>query len=132
MDKVDKKKILFVCVGNAYRSIIAEAYGRKFLDAEVESAGVRPLGYIPSEVIEVLKEDGLEIDGLFSKPIDIQKLREYDIIVILSRMIFFAPEGKKVMFFDIEDPSFSDIEFLRNIRDQIKNLVLSLRAELET
>jgi arsenate reductase len=127
-----RKKILFVCVGNAYRSIIAEAYARKFLDAEVESAGVRPLGYIPSEVVDVLKEDGVEVDGLFSKPIDIQKLKDYDIIVILSRMIFFAPEGKKVMFFDIEDPASSDIEFLRKIRDQIKNFVLSLKAELET
>jgi arsenate reductase len=127
-----RKKILFVCVGNAYRSIIAEAYGRKFLDAEVESAGVRPLGYIPSEVVDVLKEDGVEVEGLFSKPIDLQKLKDYDIIVILSRMIFFAPEGKKVMFFDIEDPASSDIEFLRKIRDQIKNFVLSLKAELET
>jgi arsenate reductase len=127
-----RKKIIFICVGNAYRSIIAEAYGRKFLDAEVESAGVRPLGYIPSEVVDVLKEDGVEVDGLFSKPIDILKLKDYDIIVILSRMIFFAPEGKKVMFFDIEDPAFSDIEFLRKIRDQIKNLVLSLKGELET
>jgi arsenate reductase len=127
-----RKKILFICVGNAYRSIIAEAYGRKFLDAEVESAGVRPFRYIPSEVIDVLKEDGIEVDGLFSKPIDIQKLKDYDIIVILSRMIFFAPEGKKVMFFDIEDPASSDIEFLRKIRDQIKNLVLSLKGELET
>ena len=127
-----RKKILFICVGNAYRSIIAEAYGRKFLDAEVESAGVRPFGYIPSEVIEILKEDGVEVEGLFSKPIDIQKLKDYDIIVILSRMIFFAPEGKKVIFFDIEDPAFSDIEFLRKIRDQIKNFVLSLKAELET
>ena len=127
-----RKKIIFICVGNAYRSIIAEAYGRKFLDAEVESAGVRPLGYIPSEVIEILKEDEVEVDGLFSKPIDIQKLKDYDIIVILSRMIFFAPEGKKVIFFDIEDPAFSDIEFLRKIRDQIKNFVLYLKAELET
>jgi arsenate reductase len=127
-----RKKIIFICVGNAYRSIIAEAYARKFLDAEVGSAGVRPLGYIPSEVIEVLKEDGVEVDGLFSKHIDIQKLKDYDIIVILSRMIFFAPEGKKVIFFDIEDPASSDIEFLRKIRDQIKNLVLSLRTELET
>jgi len=127
-----RKKILFVCVGNAYRSIIAEAYSRKFLDAEVGSAGVRPLGYIPSEVVYVLKEDGVEVEGLFSKPIDIQKLKDYDIIVILSRMIFFAPEGKKVIFFDIEDPAFSDIEFLRKIRDQIKNFVLSLKAELET
>jgi hypothetical protein len=47
-------------------------------------------------------------------------------------MIFFAPEGKKVIFFDIEDPAFSDIEFLRKIRNQIKNFVLSLKAELET
>ncbi len=126
-----RKRVLFVCVGNAYRSIIAEAYARIYLeDFDFESAGIRPLGYIPCEVLDVLQEDGIDTSGLYSKPIPLDRIREFDYIVVLSRIYFFAPEGTQVIFFDVEDPAFSTKEFLRKTRDMIKDIVLSLRSML--
>ena len=63
------KSVLFVCYGNACRSIMAEAlanhhWGEKL---EVASAGLRALGYVPGATIEVLREIGIPTHGLYSK-----------------------------------------------------------------
>lgn len=57
-------RILFVCVHNSGRSQIAEEYLRKFGGDrfEVESAGLEP-GELNPYVVEVLKEDGIDISG---------------------------------------------------------------------
>ena len=64
-----KKSVLFVCYGNACRSIMAEALARHHWGEklEVASAGVSALGYIPEETIKVLDEVGVSTDGLYSK-----------------------------------------------------------------
>ena len=58
----EKKKVLFICVHNSARSQIAEVYLREFGDDlfEVESAGLEP-GRLNPYVVEVLKEDGIDI-----------------------------------------------------------------------
>jgi arsenate reductase len=135
---VNKKKILFVCVGNAWRSIIAEAYAKALFDEdiEVQSGGIRPLGYIPPDVIEILSEDEMirekvDLSSLSSKSILTDKLSDYSCIIVLSRIVFFAPEGVKVLYFDVEDPAFSDKEFLRQIRDKIKEIVMQVKRFLQ-
>ena len=131
MGSAAKKKILFVCVGNAYRSPMAEAYAKEWFGEiyHVESAGIRPLGFIPEEVKEVLKEDGVNqniIDELHSKPIDVQKLEEFDCIIVLSDTYFFAPKDTKVVFSYVDDPAFSSKEVLISARDKIKDIVSHL------
>ncbi|MEW5814457.1 MAG: arsenate reductase ArsC [Spirochaetota bacterium] len=61
---MDKIKVLFICVHNSARSQMAEAFlkvygGDRF---EVESAGLEP-GVINPFVVEVLKEEGIDISG---------------------------------------------------------------------
>ena len=131
-----KKKVLFVCVGNAYRSPMAEAYAKEWFRKtyHVESAGIRPLGFIPEEVKEVLREDGVSqdiIDKLQSKPIDVRKLQEFDCIIVLSDTYFFAPKNTKVLFFYVDDPAFSPREVLISARDRIKDIVSRLPQILE-
>jgi len=59
-----KPRVLFVCVHNSARSQIAEAYLKKYAcdDYEVLSAGLVP-GEINPLVIEVMKEEGIDISG---------------------------------------------------------------------
>ncbi len=59
-----KKKVLFVCIHNSARSQMAEELLRKLAGDrfEVESAGVEP-GKLNPVVIEVLKEEGIDITG---------------------------------------------------------------------
>ena len=57
------KKILFVCVENAGRSQIAEAFAKKYGAAKVvvSSAGNKPANKVNAVVVEVMKEKGIDL-----------------------------------------------------------------------
>ncbi|NIU01232.1 MAG: arsenate reductase ArsC, partial [Nitrosopumilaceae archaeon] len=57
------KRILFVCIENAGRSQMAEAYFRKHAPPEFEahSCGTRPSNVINPTVVQVMKEVGIDI-----------------------------------------------------------------------
>lgn len=61
---MSKQKVLFVCIHNSARSQMAEELLRKLAGDrfEVESAGIEP-GKLNPVVIEVLKEEGIDIAG---------------------------------------------------------------------
>ncbi len=65
-----KKKVLFVCIHNSARSQMAEEMLRKLGGGkfEVESAGIEP-GKLNPIVIEVLKEEGIDITGKPTKAV---------------------------------------------------------------
>ena len=65
-----KERVLFVCIHNSARSQMAEAYlnvlgGDRY---EAESAGIEP-GVLNPLVVEVLKEDGIDISGNKTKDV---------------------------------------------------------------
>jgi arsenate reductase (thioredoxin) len=67
---MNREKVLFVCIHNSARSQMAEAYlnvlgGDRF---EAESAGIEP-GVLNPLVVEVLKEDGIDISGNKTKDV---------------------------------------------------------------
>jgi protein-tyrosine-phosphatase len=64
-----KPGLVFVCLGNSCRSIIAEALARHFYggEAQVFSAGLSPLGWIAPETLTVLQELHVPTYGLRSK-----------------------------------------------------------------
>jgi protein-tyrosine-phosphatase len=62
-DEKNKKTVLFVCVQNAGRSQIAEAFFRKYAPNNYEalSAGTEPVGNLNPLAIEAMKEVGIDI-----------------------------------------------------------------------
>jgi arsenate reductase (thioredoxin) len=60
-----KRKVLFLCTGNAVRSQMAEAIVNARLGDEWEavSAGTHPTEYVHSETLQVLREIGIEHTG---------------------------------------------------------------------
>lgn len=65
-----KSKVLFVCVHNAARSQMAEAYLEHFAGDyfSAESAGFEPADINPF-VVEVMKEEGIDISNRKSKKV---------------------------------------------------------------
>ena len=57
------KKVLFVCVENAGRSQMAEAFANKYGEGKfvVSSTGNKPTDIVNPVVVEVLKEKGIDI-----------------------------------------------------------------------
>jgi len=137
-----RKKILFACRENACRSQIAGAFaqhlaGDKF---EVISGGSSPAEKINPLMVEAMSEKGL--DMAFRKPKSIEKAVaevKPDIIIKMGcgeECAFM--HGVKTEDWNLPDPAGKPIDFMRNIRDEIENRVVSLiknfgsRSRLET
>jgi arsenate reductase (thioredoxin) len=126
-------KVLFVCVGNCVRSQMAEALARhKAPDAiEAESAGVHPLGFIDETARAVLEEQGISMDGQFSKGLHIQMVSTAHLIVNMSGMpssrLF---PGRPYEDWAIADPFGEDLEVHRRICDDIAARILELATRL--
>ena len=57
------ENVLFVCVENAGRSIMAEAFFRKYFPKNFQSnsAGTKPASPVNPLVVQVMKEVGIDI-----------------------------------------------------------------------
>jgi protein-tyrosine-phosphatase len=55
--------VLFVCVENAGRSLMAEAFMKKYApNVRVASAGTRPAAHPNGTVVQAMREVGIEVD----------------------------------------------------------------------
>ncbi|HDD53134.1 MAG TPA: arsenate reductase ArsC, partial [Thermosulfidibacter takaii] len=125
-----KKTVLFLCWGNACRSIMAEALTKHYWGDRVEalSSGISPLGYIPQETLMVLEEVGVSTQGLRSKRMKGLDLESVDLVVNLSGTSLegrLPPElaGKRVIDWYIRDPYGENLDSFRRTRDAIEWLI---------
>ncbi len=123
------RKVLFLCQGNACRSIMAEALARHFWGNGMQacSAGLNPLGYIPPNTLEVLHEAGISTDGLYSKGLSETSLSDIDYLINLT---YFEVDSLippafsvKLISWPVLDPFGQDIESYREAREKLKWLV---------
>jgi arsenate reductase len=130
------KTILFVCVQNAGRSQMAEAFFRKYAqkDFETISAGTVPTSQINPIAVEVMKEVGIDISKQKPKDLTEDMMRNATAIINMGCMddkfcpALFVP---KVIDWAIEDPIDKPIERVREIRDEIKKRVLEIVSASE-
>lgn len=127
------KKILFICVENACRSQIAEAFFNKYAmgKAVAISAGTRPASQVNPKAVEVMKEVGIDISKQKPKLLTQEITREVDRIVTMGCGAEFCPAPHmKAEDWDIKDPSGKSLDKFREIRDQIKRKVEKLIKEI--
>ena len=123
------RKVLFLCYGNACRSIMAEALACRFWGngMEARSAGLAPLGHIPPLTLEVLNEAGIPTDGLYSKGLHDVRLDDIDYLVNLTgldidRLIPPSFSGT-LLSYRVRDPFGRDIQSYRETREELDWLV---------
>ena len=123
------KSVLFVCYGNACRSVMAEALARHYWGEtlEVASAGLRPLGYIPMETIRVLEEIGISTGGLYSKGLSEIEIDDYQLILDLASYpledILPPSFTGKTIHWLVRDPFHDSLDAFRQTRNSIEWLV---------
>lgn len=125
------KKILFVCVENAGRSQMAEAFANKYGNEKViaSSAGNKPAEKINPVVMEVLKEKGIDISMHKPKLITAKMANEVDLVVTMGcndQGVCPGPFFKPTIEWHLEDPKGKSIEKVREISDQIERQVKEL------
>ena len=125
------KKILFVCVENAGRSQMAEAFAKKYGNNNIlaSSAGNKPADRVNPVVVEVMKEKGIDISMNKPKLITAKMAMDNDLIVTMGcndQGICPGPFFKPTIEWKLEDPKGKPIEKVREIRDVIERRVQEL------
>lgn len=125
-------KYLFVCVENAARSQMAEAFARE-MGIEAASAGTLPAGSINPSVIKAMQEIGIDMSGYRPKLLTMEMIEHADIVVTMGCSIegvcpapMLRRMKKKLIEWNIEDPNGKPMEEVRRIRDDIKEKIISL------
>jgi TonB family protein len=134
MSKKDgRTRVLFVCVGNACRSPMAEAIAQ--LDApdtiEASSAGLTPIGFVPAMTKQTLVRNGYWVEGLESKSILPELWEQADIVINMSgrpREQAFR-EYSNVEDWEIEDPFGRDPDIYQQVFEKIRLRIAELAQE---
>ena len=119
-------RVLFVCVQNAGRSQIAQAlYERRGGDGR--SAGSSPAERVHPEVVEALREVGLEVGDRRPRGLDRDDVEWAELVVTMGcgDACPVLP-GKRYADWDLPDPSGAPLTEVRALRDEIERRVSRL------
>jgi arsenate reductase len=128
----EKLRVLFVCVRNAGRSQMAAAFfNRRAGDRAIAySAGTRPAEHVHPEVVQVMREVGLDLSAM--KP----RLLTRDLAEGMAQVITMGCGDEcpvvsaPVEDWGLADPAGQPLSSVREIRDEIDGRVQSLLAKL--
>jgi arsenate reductase (thioredoxin) len=118
--------VYFVCIGNAGRSQMAQAFYER-RGGEARSAGSRPEREIHPAVAEAMEELGISLGGRRPKGITQDDVEWADIVVTMGcgDACPVLP-GKRYLDWELADPAGMPLEQVRAVRDEIARLVDSL------
>lgn len=122
------KYVLFVCTHNAGRSQMAQALfeGACPKDCRGESAGTDPARRIWPEVIEVMREVGIDLSGRKPKRLSVEMQLHADWAVTMGCGDACPYVPTRVDDWAIPDPAGRPIDEVREIRDMIDERVRHL------
>ncbi|HEX6642073.1 MAG TPA: arsenate reductase ArsC [Thermoanaerobaculia bacterium] len=107
-----KKRILFLCTGNAARSQMAEGLARAYHGdvLDVVSAGSRPAGWVHPLAIRALAEIGIDASEQTSKSAEPFLNQPFDLVVTVcdsaAQDCPTWPGAKRIEHWPIKDPSY--------------------------
>jgi arsenate reductase len=133
---MNKKRILFLCTGNAARSQMAEGLARAFHGDKIDvvSAGSRPAGFVHPNAIRALAEIGIDITGAESKAADLFTNDSFDVVVTVcdsaAQDCPSWPGAKRIEHWSIEDPSWIGYDAFVSTRDDLARRIEELVATL--
>ena len=127
------KTVLFVCVHNAGRSQIAAGFMRTLGAGKVEvlSAGSAPKDSINPVAVAAMAEVGIDIANNVPKVLTPEAVQMSDVVITMGcgDACPFYP-GKRYEDWKLDDPAGEGIEQVRRIRDEIREKVAKLLAEI--
>lgn len=130
MLKLPKYRVLFVCIGNACRSPMAESIAWRVASdvMEVSSAGISPLGSVAEKTRETLEKHGYDSESLESKPIRREVWDAADIVINMTgterRSAFL--DSERVEDWPIPDPFGSSLSAYEGVFADIEGRVREL------
>ncbi|HSB39786.1 MAG TPA: arsenate reductase ArsC [Gaiellaceae bacterium] len=126
--------VLFVCVANSGRSVMAERLFREAAQGrhEARSAGSEPGKAPHPQVVEALREVGIDARDHVPRKLDREALEWADVAVATcSEEVCPVTPGVRRISWVFEDPKDLPLDRVRGIRDEIQRSVEGLVAELD-
>ena len=132
-DTTTTPSVLFVCVHNAGRSQMAAGFLRDIAGdrIEVRSAGSMPADQINPTAVEAMAELGIDITAEQPKVLTTEAVQASDVVITMGcgdACPFFP--GKRYEDWKLDDPAGQGLDAVRPIRDDIKQRVEALIADL--
>jgi len=126
--------VLFVCVANSGRSVMAERLFRAAARGrhQARSAGSEPGSAPHPQVVEALREVGIDASDHVPRKLDQEALDWADVAVsTCSEEVCPVTPGVRRISWVFEDPKDLPLERVREIRDDIEKSVEQLLRELD-
>jgi arsenate reductase (thioredoxin) len=127
-----KKRVLFVCIGNACRSQMAEGFARTYgSDVLIPaSVGMSPASAVASDTIRAMDEKNIDLRDHFPK--SLRHLGRADFDLVINMTGFFLPKEftGRIVDWEVADPVFMEYAEHCEVRDSIERLVMKLIMEL--
>ncbi len=127
-----EKKFLFVCVENAGRSQMAEAFAKEH-GLNASSAGTVPSTKINPIVVEAMREKGLDISNNAPKMLTPEMIQRASLVVTMGCSVeeacpkpMLAQMQKKLVDWNLPDPKGKALDEVRTIRDEIEARVMKM------
>ena len=129
------QRVIFACVHNAGRSQMAAAFFRELADpvkAAAVSAGTRPGDRVHPEVVDVMRELGIDLAGQRPQKLTEQLASGAFLIVTMGcgDECPYVP-GLEREDWPLDDPKGQPLEQVRRIRDDIRERVSALVDQYE-
>jgi arsenate reductase len=122
-------RALFVCVQNAGRSQMAQALW-EMEGGEGRSAGSEPAQHVHPEVVEVMRELGVDLAGRIPRALTRDDAEWAEVVITMGcgDACPYVP-GRRYVDWELTDPAGQDIAVVREVRDEIRRRVAALAAE---
>ena len=127
--------LLFVCVENAGRSQMAEAFAKR-LGLDAQSAGTMPRQSMNPVAVQAMMEKGIDISRNKPKMLTTEMINHASQVFTMGCSVesvcprpLLAQMQKKLVDWDLEDPKGKPIEEVRRIRDEIERRVQKLASD---
>jgi arsenate reductase len=119
------KYVLFVCTHNAGRSQIAQALFERDAPSDIraESAGEEPAAAIWPNVVEAMREVGIDISHRRPKKLDLEMQLHADWAITLHCKASCPFVPSQVEDWEVDDPAGQPLERVREIRDEVEQRV---------
>jgi arsenate reductase (thioredoxin) len=125
--------VLFVCVANSGRSVMAERLFRRAAGDRhaARSAGSAPGTAVHPQVLEALGEIGIDASNHMPHKLDDDAVAWADVVVATCDEACPVVPGKRYISWQLPDPKNRSLEEVRSIRDDIAARVERLFAEID-
>jgi protein-tyrosine-phosphatase len=132
-DRSEVSKVLFVCVANSGRSVMAERLFRQAAGGRhaTRSAGSDPGSAVHPQVLDALSEIGIDASNHQPRRLDQNAVEWADVVVATCDDACPVIPGKRYVSWELPDPKQLPLKQVRALRTEIDELVRQLVAELD-